>query len=82
MGRRSVWSDERLIEVAARFVPAADEVWRLQRDDDPECRSFRIAVTGKIEPSRGSMQGIYVFSPAGHLLGRRNSNDPRQIDPT
>ena len=73
MGRRSIWSDERVIALAARFVPAADEVWRLQNDDDPECRFFRRMVRGTDKPSPGTMQGTYVFAPGGQLLGRINS---------
>jgi hypothetical protein len=74
VGRRSVWSDERVIELAAQFVPAADEVWRLQRDDDSDCRWFRKAVRGSEEPSAGTMQGIYVLTADGVCLGALNSN--------
>jgi hypothetical protein len=77
-GRR-VWSDERVQELASHFVAAADEVYRLQRDGDPECLAFRRMVQGHERPSKGSMQGTYVFSPAGDLLGRLNSNDPASI---
>lgn len=79
VGRRSVWSDERVIAATADFVPAADEVWRLQRDDDPECRWFRQAVRGNADPVRGSMQGTYVLSASGQLLGRLNSTDPKRV---
>ena len=73
MGRRSVWSDEKVIALAKQFVPAADEVFRLQRDDDPECRLFRKMVRGHERASRGTMQGTYVFSPGGKLLGAINT---------
>jgi hypothetical protein len=79
VGRRSVWSDERLLTIAAQFVPAADEVWRLQNDDDAECRWFRTAVRGTPAPSAGTMQGIYVLTPAGRCLGQLNSNDPDAV---
>lgn len=79
MGRRSVWSDERVIAASASFAPAADEVWRLQRDDDPECRWFRAAARGAPEPVAGSMQGTYVLTPGGALLGRLNSSDPERV---
>lgn len=79
MGRRSVWSDERVIQLAKQFTPAADEVWRLQRDDDPECRWFRNAVRGKPDVINGSMQGTYVLTPKGHLLGRINSPNPDRV---
>lgn len=60
-------------------MPAADEVWRLQRDDEPECRWFREAVRGDRSPSRGSMQGTYVLTPGGECLGRINSGDPEKV---
>lgn len=79
MGRRSVWSDERVIAASRDFVPAADEVWRLQRDEDPECRWFRETVRGAPDPVAGSMQGTYVITPGGALLGRLNSTDPTRV---
>lgn len=65
--------------MAGDFVPAADEVWRLQQDDDPECRFFRKVITGKPGLHRGTLQGIYIFTPSGKLLARRNSNSPTHI---
>lgn len=79
MGRRSVWSDQRVLEACASFVPAADEVWRLQRDDDPECRWFREAVRGSSDQVAGSMQGTYVITASGELLGRINSSSPDRV---
>ena len=60
-------------------MPAADEVYRLQTDDDADCRFFRRAVRGREEPSGGTMQGTYVFAPSGLLLGRLNSNNPEHV---
>ena len=60
-------------------MPAADEVWRLQQDDDPECRFFRARVTGKPELHRGSLQGTYIFAPSGELLARRNTNSAAHV---
>ncbi len=68
-----------MIALAARFVPAADEVWRLQRDDDPECRWFREAVRGTEDPSPGTMQGTYVLTASGELLGRINSTSAAHV---
>lgn len=34
---------------------------------------------GTPDPSRGTMQGIYVFAPSGKLLGRINSNSPDAV---
>ncbi len=79
-GRRSVWSDARLIELAKSFVPAADEVWRLQRGSDAECRTFQaMANRGHYRAKDGTRQGIYVCSPAGELLGSINSLDPDAV---
>jgi hypothetical protein len=68
-----------VIAACADFAPAADEVWRLQRDEDPECRWFRQAVRGAPDPVAGSMQGTYVLTPDGALLGRLNSTDPDRV---
>lgn len=74
MGRRSVWSDPRLIKIASRFVPATDEVWRLQRGNDDECRFFqRFADQGHYQRSGGTRQGIYVCAPSGKLLASGNT---------
>lgn len=77
MGRRSVWSDPRLIELAGSFVAAADETWRLQRGDDGECRFFQAMVSeeGHYRGPGGTRQGIYVCSPSGELLSSLNSLD-------
>lgn len=68
-----------MIALARSFVPAADEVWRLQNDDDPECRFFRSSVTGNTARFGGTLQGTYIFAPDGKLLERRNSNSATQI---
>lgn len=62
-----------MIEKAKAFVASTDEVWRLQRDDDPECRFFQTAIAGRPGALGGSHQGTYVFSPSGQLLARINS---------
>ncbi len=73
-GRVSVWSDPRLIERSKEFVPAADEVWRLQRGEDDECRLFQaMADGGHYRGKGGTRQGIYVCTPAGRLLSSINS---------
>lgn len=79
-GRRSVWSDPRVIARAARFVPAADEVWRLQRGRDADCRFFQRAVNGgELVTDGGSRQGIWVFAPSGKLLAGANALDPERV---
>ena len=57
-------------------MPAADEVWRLQRNADPDCTLFRRMARGRDKPSQSTMQGFYVFSPGGVCLGYCNSRRP------
>jgi hypothetical protein len=79
-GRGSVFSDERVRTLAASFVPAADEVWRLQRGDDADCRFFQRAVNGgELITDGGSRQGIWVFAPSGKLLANVNSLSPDTV---
>lgn len=68
-----------MVELAQQFVPAADEVWRLQNDAGAECVWFRQAVRGRGDPSRGTMQGIYVLTPGGQRLGSLNSLNPDAV---
>ena len=68
-----------MVALAQRFVPAADEVWRLQNRDDPDCLFFRRAVLGHERPSATSMQGIYVIAPGGALLGNLNALAPEPV---
>jgi hypothetical protein len=65
------------------FIPVADEVHRLQRGSDPECRLFqKIAeqghYAGRTIPS-STRQGTYAATPSGVLLASVNSNDPERI---
>jgi hypothetical protein len=80
-GRRSVWSDPRIIQLTKQFVPAADEVWRLQQGSDPECVFFQqMAEHGHYGGRPGTTrQGIYVCSPSGKFLSSINSNDPNRV---
>jgi hypothetical protein len=70
-----------VIQIAKRFVPAADEVWRLQQGSDPECVFFqRMAEHGHYGGRPGqTRQGIYVCSPSGTFLASINSNDPDRV---
>src|SRR5438270_2045483 len=66
-----------------KFVPVADEVARLQRGNDPECKLFqKIAEQGhyggRSFPS-ATRQGTYAAAPSGILLASVNSNDPTRI---
>ena len=77
--RRSLWSHRKLLKLARKFVPATDEVWRLQREADPDCRLFRQLVRGHDRPSQTTMQGFYVFSPGLVCLGSANSRRPERM---
>ncbi len=69
--------------MVAKFVPAADEVYRmqnLQTGTDPECRLFqKFAELGHYRRPGATRQGTYCVSPSGVLLGSINSNDPNRI---
>ncbi len=84
IARRSVWSDPKVQELAARFVAVADEVGRLQRGDDAECLLFqKIAEQGHYagrEQPTSTRQGTYAAAPSGVLLASINNNDPRRME--
>ncbi len=82
-GRWSVWNDEAILALARRCVPAADEVWRLQRGDDPEARFFQgIADAGHYRQEGQTRQGIYLIAPGGRLLASVNSLEPGVVRET
>lgn len=82
-GRQSVWSNEQLQKIARKkFVPAADEVVRLQNCNAPECQYFqRVAEQDpSINPGpSNSQQGIWVATPSGKLLGSLNTHSVKQV---
>jgi hypothetical protein len=69
--------------MTAKFVPAADEVYRMQNLEtgtDPECRLFqKFSEIGHYRQPGSSRQGMYCVTPSGVLLGSANSNDPKRI---
>ncbi len=70
--------------LAARFVPAADEVGLLQRGRGPEGELFvkfaeKGHYGGRTEPTN-TRQGIYCAAPSGEFLASINHNDPRQVE--
>jgi hypothetical protein len=70
-----------VLELAAQFIPAADEVYRLQNGSDAECRLFqKFAEEGHYggRPGR-TRQGTYAATPSGVLLASVNSNDAGRI---
>jgi hypothetical protein len=70
-----------VVKLASQFVPATDEVYRLQTGSDPECALFRKAAEqGHYGGRPGSTrQGTYAAAPSGVLLASINSNDPTRI---
>lgn len=73
MGRRSVWSNEQVIAATRDFVPAVDEVWRLQRGTDAESRHFQaMADQGHYGGGGGTRQGLYVLTADGTFLASSN----------
>lgn len=67
----------------AEFVPVADEVGRLQRGDDAECRLFQGFAEqghygGRTQPS-DTRQGIYMVAPSGHFLASVNTRRPEDV---
>ena len=72
-----------MVELLAEFVPVADEVNRLQRGDDRECRFFRSFSElghygGRTEPS-DTRQGIYMVAPSGRFLASVNTRRPEDM---
>ncbi len=83
-GRQVCWSDPKLRALAKQFIPAADEVWRLQHRKDLDCLFFQGFSEeghygGRSQPS-STRQGIYCCSPSGRFLGSVNTTDPRRME--
>lgn len=83
IARQSVWADAEVRSLLERFVPCADEVWRLQNQKDPECDFFRSFCEkghygGRSRPT-DTRQGTYAVAPSGEFLASINSNDPRAM---
>jgi hypothetical protein len=83
ISRQSVWTDPQVRKLTAKFIPAADEVGRLQSGWDAECQLFqKIAEQGhfggRTQPSR-TRQGTYAITADGTFLASWNKNDPRIV---
>ena len=79
-GRRSVWSDPRIINISKQFIPSTDEVWRLQGGDEEDASMFqKMANEGHYKKEGSTRQGIYVCSPNGTLLSSINSLNPDAV---
>jgi len=83
-GRRSLWSDEKVREWAARFVPCTDEVFYLHNRKGAECDFFRGFCEeghygGRNKPTN-TRQGIYCVAPGGAFLASVNTTDPRRME--
>ena len=83
IARRAVFTDARVRRLLERFVPAADEVGRLQRGQDPESLLFQEVAeqghyAGRTVPS-STRQGLYATTVDGRLLASINHNDPARV---
>ena len=79
-GRRSVWSNKKIIEASKDFVPVTDEVWRLQRGKDAESLHFQeMANEGHYRGEGGTRQGIYVLTATGKLLASINNLNAEKV---
>jgi len=72
-----------VVQLARRFIPAADDVEHLQTGRDKECLLFqKIAeqghYAGRTSPS-STRQGTYVATADGTLLISWNTNDPQVV---
>ncbi len=69
-----------MIELAKQFVPATDEVWRLQIGTDPEARHFqKVSEVGHYRRHHSTRQGIYACSASGKLLGSVNTHNVDEV---
>ena len=72
----SVFGNPDVREIAKKFVLAADETWRLQNGNGPECRFFQsFADQGHYRAKGGTRQGYYAITPDGKLLASANTRD-------
>ena len=83
VARRSVWTDAAVRTLLDSFVLAADEVGRLQRGEDAECRAFQGFCEGghyggRTQPT-STRQGIYALAPSGVLLASCNTRSPDRL---
>ncbi len=61
-------------------MPTADEVWRLQKGSDADCKFFQaFADGGHYRGKGGTRQGIYVCTPSGKLLASANTLDANRV---
>ncbi len=75
-----MWSNPDVIETAKPFVAVTDEVWRLQRGTDAECRHFqKMADQGHYRAKGGTRQGIYVLTANGTFLASVNALDAAKV---
>jgi len=81
--RRAVFPDAKVRALLQRFVPAADEVGRLQRGKDPESLLFQKVAeqghyAGRSVPT-STRQGLYATTADGRMLASINHNDPARV---
>jgi hypothetical protein len=81
--RRSVWSKKEIQDLLKKFIPAADEVSRLQRGKDTESRLFQAFAEhghykGRFKPSN-TRQGMYAVTPNGQFLASCNTRHAKTV---
>jgi len=74
-GRQAAWAQPDIQKLAAKFVSATDEVWRLHHLKDPECELFQTFMDKGIYAGRdgSTRQGIFAVAPSGVLLADVNT---------
>ena len=75
-GRALAFSDPRVVElIKTHFIPVAADDWYQRRRTDQTGLFFR-SIVDQIRPQpdpKASLQGLYIFTATGQLLGHRNS---------
>ena len=66
--RQLAWEDEGVRELVKGYLPATDEVEKLQRGNTSASRFFRKIMTRNYSNLQ-TTQGTYLVTPSGELLG-------------
>ena len=72
------WEDAGVRELVKQFVPAADEVEKLERGNTFASKVFRKIATRHFAHVR-TAQGTYIVAPSGALLGYDHLLDPEAM---
>ena len=72
------WEDEGVRELVKQFLPATDEVDKLQRGSSSASRFFRKVMTRNYSNLQ-TTQGTYLVTPSGELLGYGHTLEPEEM---